>query len=281
MRKKHHQPSLLGRLLSHIPQNQRWLFPFYQAGQLFLTEETFVSASLPDEWDGFTIAYCSDIHFGPMVSTARATNLIRKMNGLHADVVLLGGDYGETTQTGIDFFNAVPAPSARLGVFAAIGNHDLKGSEEQFGTLLQTMQKKGITPLQNASFTLRGNSADIVFCSTDDSKLGAPDIGVLYVRHERPSFVIFFPHSPDILPRIFKRPGKAFDLAVCGHTHGGQITLFGHSLHSSSKYGDRYRSGWIEENGHFIFVSNGVGTSLMPLRLGAPPQYHLLTLKKA
>lgn len=281
MHKRHCQPSLLGRLLSYVPQNKKWLFPFYQAGQLFLTEEVFASSSLPDEWDGFTLAYCSDIHFGPMVSAVRATNLIKKMNDLQADMMLLGGDYGETTQTGIDFFNAVSPPSARLGVWAAIGNHDLKGSKEQFATLIQTMQKKGITPLQNASFTLHGKNSDMVFCSTDDSKFGTPDIDVLYTQYERPTFVVFFPHSPDILPRIFKRPEKAFDLAICGHTHGGQITLCGHSLHSSSKYGDRYRSGWIRENGHSIFVSNGVGTSLMPLRLGAPPQYHLLTLKKA
>lgn len=281
MRRKHHHPSFIGKLLSHIPQNKKWLFPFYQAGQLFFTEETFVSPFLPDEWDGFTIAYCSDIHYGPMLSKKRAVELFEKMNALQADIMLLGGDYGETTQTGIELLNLIPCPSARLGVFAAIGNHDLKGSETEFHALIDAMQQKGITPLQNASFSLRGNKTDLILSSTDDSKFGFPDIDILYTRRERPSFAVYFPHSPDILPQIWKRNRKAFDLAICGHTHGGQITLLGRSLHSSSKYGDRYRSGWIKENGHSVFVSNGVGTSLMPVRLGAPPQYHLITLKKA
>lgn len=280
-KKKHWAPSFLGRLLSNIPQNQKWLFPFYQAGQLSLTRETYVSASLPSAWDGLNIAFCSDIHFGPMFSKQRALMLFEKMNALNADLMLLGGDYGETTQLGIELFDCIPRPSARLGVFASIGNHDLKGTDDQFSTLIQKMENKGIMPLQNASYTLSRQDADLIVCATDDIKLGKPDLRMLTAESRSPSYTIFFPHSPDILPAILKNDRKAFDLALCGHTHGGQLTFCGHSLRSSSKYGDRYRSGWIKEQNHSIFVSNGVGTSLIPVRLGAPPQYHLITLRKA
>lgn len=280
MRKKHHRPSALGRLLSHIPQDKKWLFPFYEAGQLFLTREVFYSSALPAEWDGFTIAYCSDIHFGPMLSTHRATGLMEKMNTLEADIMLLGGDYGETAHLGAQFARAIPRPLARHGVLAAIGNHDLKGSSEECTALIGALIRKGIRPLQNAAFTLNGRQSDLIFCATDDVKFGSPNISILFETRDRPAFVVFFPHSPDILPTVFAHKKKAFDLALCGHTHGGQITLWGHSLHSSSKFGDRFRTGWISENAHNIFVSNGVGTSLMPLRLGAPPQYHLITLKR-
>ena len=82
-----------------------------------------------------------------------------------------------------------------------------------------------------------------------------------------------------ILPQTLA-DGPFYQLALCGHTHGGQVALLGHSLHSSSDLGDRYRSGWYREAGAEIMVSNGVGTPVLPVRLGAPPQYHLITLRK-
>ncbi|HUM61301.1 MAG TPA: metallophosphoesterase, partial [Clostridia bacterium] len=66
---------------------------------------------------------------------------------------------------------------------------------------------------------------------------------------------------------------------ICGHTHGGQIVFFGRSLHSSSEYGDRYRSGWYREQGADILVSEGVGTSILPMRVGTRSQIHRLILR--
>ena len=57
------------------------------------------------------------------------------------------------------------------------------------------------------------------------------------------------------------------------------MAFFGKSVYSSSKYKDRYLSGWIEENGHRIMVSNGVGTSIMPVRIGSKPEYHSIELR--
>jgi predicted MPP superfamily phosphohydrolase len=67
---------------------------------------------------------------------------------------------------------------------------------------------------------------------------------------------------------------------LCGHTRGGQIAPFGRSLFSGSIYGDRYLRGWYEDGGSMLLVSNGVGGWMLPLRLGAPPQAHLITLYK-
>ena len=73
--------------------------------------------------------------------------------------------------------------------------------------------------------------------------------------------------------------GPFFQLALCGHTHGGQVVLFNRALKSPSDYGEKYRTGWKKENGVDIMISNGVGTSFLPVRLGARPQIHLITLK--
>ena len=86
--------------------------------------------------------------------------------------------------------------------------------------------------------------------------------------------------SPDILPEAEKQAGFRFDLALCGHTHGGQLVVFGRSLHSSSAYGDTYARGWMDAHGGKLLVTHGVGTSLLPMRLGVRPQIHRITLKR-
>ncbi len=78
----------------------------------------------------------------------------------------------------------------------------------------------------------------------------------------------------------FDQNGNIRYHAICGHTHGGQVALFNRGVISSSKHGDRYRTGHIVENQTPILVSNGVGTSTMPVRLGAMPQIHHITLLK-
>ena len=279
--KKRYRLNALGKLLAKVPRNKKWLWPFYLAGQLNLVEDTFSSPAMPEEWDGFRIVYFSDVHFGPMFSAQRARDLIMKINALNADLVLLGGDYGETALAGVDFFEAIPPIHAKHGVLAAIGNHDLHGSQKDNKKLKETMRHKGIMVLENDCHILRGKDSVLRFCATDDIRSGKPDADILNgpTPEGQTTFTVYFPHSPDILPGILTNGQKKFDLGIFGHTHGGQIAPFGHSLHSSSRWGDRYRTGWMIERGHEMLISNGVGTSLIPVRIGAPPQYHLITLR--
>lgn len=279
--RKQHRPSRLGQLFSYLPVNTKLLYPIYLANQLHLTEETYESSALPQEWDGLTLAFVSDIHFGPMLSQARADDLVQKVNALQPDLILLGGDYGETTATAIEFFKNTEPFKAKLGVLAAIGNHDLLGTPNEQLALERLMQAKGIRLIINDEYRILGQRSVLRFCSTDDLRHGKPVLSVLKKTiRKQEAFTVYFPHSPDILPHVHECSRCHFDLALCGHTHGGQVAVFGRSLHSSSKYGDRYRSGWKREEGKDIFISNGVGTSLIPVRLGAVPQYHKITLKK-
>ena len=99
-------------------------------------------------------------------------------------------------------------------------------------------------------------------------------------------FVIFLGHSPDLLAAAIKANGADgdnhwFDLALFGHTHGGQLKLFSLPLLAGfiPDIGERYLSGWLEENRASILISNGVGTSYFPVRFFAPAQIHVITLK--
>jgi predicted MPP superfamily phosphohydrolase len=84
--------------------------------------------------------------------------------------------------------------------------------------------------------------------------------------------VVLLAHEPDIFPRVPER----VSLTLCGHTHGGQVRLFGYSPVVPSRYGNRYAYGHIVENGRHLIVSGGLGCAILPVRLGVPPEIVLV-----
>lgn len=282
-RKKPKKPTRLGIFLSRLPA-VRGLYPLYLARQLYLNACELALPSLPDAISGLRIAYASDIHYGRYLEKARLIDLAEKLNALDADLMILGGDYGEDSEHSLAFWREIPDLRARLGVFAVPGNHDLTDlTAQQLG---KAMGKRGVIPLINSVQRLSHRGARFALCSTDDVYEGHPEPEKVAHQAAGAGFVIYAPHSPDALKAAYALSEKPFfDLALCGHTHGGQVALFGVGLATSShmglRYGAHYRSGVIREKGVTVFVSNGVGTTWLPLRLGVEPQYHLITLRKA
>jgi predicted MPP superfamily phosphohydrolase len=88
--------------------------------------------------------------------------------------------------------------------------------------------------------------------------------------------IIALTHNPDIFPQVPSR----VNLVLAGHTHGGQVRfpLIG-SVVESSRYGERFEKGHVVENGHDLYVTSGIGTSIVPVRFGVPPEIVLLELK--
>ncbi len=274
---KHLARTLLTPVLKRIPTDQRWLRPFYQATRLQTREEAYASAKLPAAFSGLTLTYASDIHYGSYMDSARALEVAHLIAGLGSDLILLGGDYGEDALTAEAFFDLIPPFPADTPVLAAIGNHDHMGRGANITRLKDKMRAKGITPLRNETWRMVREGKTMAFCAPDDILAGFPNFRPLIEETRDADFVVFMPHSPDLIP-VAREAGFAFDLALCGHTHGGQIAPRGRSLHASSRYGDRYRMGWVRENGADIFVSCGVGTSVLPMRIGTLPEIHRITL---
>ena len=267
-------------LLARIPTHSKILYPSYLSAQLARKEEVYASPALPSAFDGYKIAYASDIHYGPYLGRDRVLDLVERLIALDADLLLLGGDYGAHTTDAIPFFDLLPPMSFPDGILAAVGNHDLAGTSEEIARLFDAMRAKGVRPLVTESHAIHRGGALLQVCSVDDIRNGAPDYAKAAEHLVPDGFLLFAPHSPDVIPPL--RESRAFvpHLTICGHTHGGQVTVFGRSLHSSSRYRDRYLSGWKHEDGMDILISNGVGTSMLPVRWGAKAQYHRITLKR-
>lgn len=236
--------------------------------------------------ENLKIVFASDIHQCAWFSQSRVNELIGTINGLNADIIILGGDYATDSDSAIAFFRTAPALHARLGVFGVLGNHDRTQPESNLGLLMAEMKNYGCLPLVNTVSRMKLGQTYIYVAGVDDYYNGSPDVAGVASQVSSEDFVIFAGHTPDLMPDVLDAKSSDgdnhwFDLALFGHTHGGQINLLGHTPFKAllPEVGTRYMSGWLEESRAAVLVSNGVGTSGAPVRLFAPPQIHLITLK--
>lgn len=259
-------------------------------------------ADLPAPFENARILFLSDLHVDAFNRPGRAAALVMQLQALNPDLLILGGDYAAYTPLDFlqaalhlaspfelkrreqarrdQFFLLIKDFSAPMGKYGVAGNHDL-----ELDDLRESMALGGITLLQNESARVEHAGAHLSLVGLDDWTTGAQAPRELALQARAGDCTVVISHTPDALPALSNYPapdgGRWIDLMLSGHTHGGQITLFGlRPLLLRTQYGDRYWRGWYIENGARLLVSSGVGTTGLPLRLGAPPQAHLITLRK-
>ena len=163
-----------------------------------------------------------------------------------------------------------------LGTYAVLGNHDYMGDEEH---IARALGEAGITVLVNENIRLPVPHEEVSICGLDDPIYGAPDADATLAGSSATRIVLM--HAPDGLLAL----GDArFDLALCGHVHGGQIALpFGVPIVvPRGRLSRRYSRGEYRlRNGGRLLVSRGIGCSSLPIRLFSSPEIHLCTLRSA
>lgn len=234
-----------------------------------------VAFDLPAGTAPIRVLLVSDIHVaGPDMPPARLTRLVTAMNAVGPDVVVLAGDFvsDKTVATRRYGTREAAAPlaglTAPLGVYGVMGNHDHWREDPDFEAALRAA---GVDVLTNRS-TMAG---PLTIVGIDDPHTRRADIGEAFRDVPLGTAALVFSHSPDVIPLL---PESA-RLVLAGHTHCGQIVwpLVG-ALTYATNTGARYACGHIREGDRDIFVSAGLGTSILPLRLGAVPDMWLITL---
>jgi predicted MPP superfamily phosphohydrolase len=255
----------------------------------------------PDDLD-LTIAIVTDIHAcEPWMDLSRIQSIVQQTNDLKPDLTLLLGDFvsGLRYVTGTvgpdEWSTALAALKAPLGVHAILGNHDWWGDravqEKRAGPPFaqRALERVGIPVYENdavrltksgRTFWLAGLGDQLAFWPTrrrhPGLRLGVDDLDTTLRKVPEGDPVILLAHEPDILPRVPDRVA----LVVSGHTHGGQVRLFGWSPVVPSRYGNRYAYGHVREQCDLI-VSGGLGCSIAPVRFGVPPEIVLLSITGA
>ena len=186
---------------------------------------------------------------------------------------MLGGDFVTTRAGYIDHLAPLIAGiDAPLGKFGVFGNHDRRANR---AVLTKALSAAGVRMLVNESVTLGGPHGDVSVVGLDDPIRGDPEYPNLVTTPVR----IVLMHAPDGLFTVGER---TFDVALCGHTHGGQISIGGVKPYLPRGRLSRRYAGGLYQVGRgskrLLVVSRGVGCSTVPVRIGAPPQIHVLTV---
>lgn len=255
------------------------LWGVVEARGLNVDYRTVKVRGLPAGFDGVTVVFASDLHQGPFAGKDEMDKLVNKINELEPDMLLLGGDYVENGSSDktelLDGLSRIEAP---LGKFAVLGNHDTGDSAEAWRKLLAN---EGVTLLQNESAVVTHKGGKLHIVGVGDYTTRQADSKAAMQNVPNGVVCLFLSHNPDILYTIM---GATYEnrigLTVSGHTHGGQVSLFGiYTPITNSLYGTEFLSGWSEMSGYMHLTSNGVGTTIAPIRFMAPPQIHFITLK--
>jgi predicted MPP superfamily phosphohydrolase len=246
---------------------------FIEPARLVVREELL---ALPD-WSSrpLRVALIADIHAGaPFVREEKLRELVNATNRAKPDLVFLLGDYVIQGVIGGRFIEPEVTAAilknlrAPLGTYAVLGNHDGWLDRER---VHRALLANGIHVLRNQ----QSRVGDIHVAGLADVWTDQPDFTTI-TKEEEP--VIVLTHHPDVFPKI---PSFAA-LTIAGHTHGGQVNLpvIGRPVVPSA-FGQRYAAGHVVEGGKHLFVTTGVGTSIIPVRFRVVPEVVVLRLERA
>jgi len=249
---------------------------------------------LPAALDGLTIAQLSDLHCGLYISPSHIEQAVALTNRLEADLVVLTGDFvTRSAHYSAACAQALAALRAPYGVYAVLGNHDNWTDPDIVAANLEAV---GITVLRDARYPLEAGGTRLWLLGIEDTgytgwrgipfhrfrerwRLAANRLAALLtdIPQEEPRLLLV--HNPDFTEML--PPGRV-DLALCGHTHGGQVRLplIGAPAVPSC-FGQKYRSGLVQGPRTLVYVNRGVGLIAPPIRFNCRPEITLFRLRSA
>ncbi len=244
---------------------------------ILVREQIVPIRGLPAGQDSIRMAFISDLHAGPTTCPNLLLRTVDLLKKLQPDLLLIGGDFVFLEARHIDFLaEALAEVRPPLGSYAVPGNHDLWADDAH---IEKALAAAGIRMLINEGCCLPEPFESVSLCGLDDWYSGEPDAQRAFGERRHTDIVLM--HQPS---NLLDLRGRSFDLALCGHVHGGQIALPGGFplIVPAGPLSRKYNRGWytISENGHssLLYVSTGVGCVALPFRLFAPAEILLCTL---
>ena len=229
---------------------------------------------LPKKLDGLRIVHLSDFHYGPLVNPEHLERAVRAANDLLADLIALTGDYiSQDRGYAAPCAEVVGRLRARHGVFAVLGNHDHWTDAALIADLFRA---EGIRVLINEGLRIDLLEETFWLAGVDDTMVGLEDIPLSLAGSSDDEFKLLLAHNPIILRRAAR---ANVDLVLSGHTHGGQVT-WRSEKNSSGRPRRRLLRGLGRRGNTQIYVTRGLGTVVLPIRYGCPPEISVLELRR-
>jgi predicted MPP superfamily phosphohydrolase len=242
----------------------------YGRHALEVTRATVPVAGLAPSLSGLTVGLLTDVHRSRWVSHEDVARAVAALMSQHPDLIVLGGDYVSWQDK--DFIElsaeALAPLSAPNGVFAILGNHD---DDHRTPAALE---KRGIEVLKDARTrrTIRNEALELVGIRFWTKR----QIDIAELTRDAAGTTVLLAHDPR---RITEAAALNLPLVLSGHTHGGQVVLPVLGAVAAQKF--PVASGLARRDRTTMFVSRGVGTIYMPVRINCPPEVAVLTLQPA
>ena len=249
-----------------------------EPGRLVVREQTIQIDNLPQPLDGLRIAVLSDIHVDNwFITEKKLRTIVERTNQRQPELIVILGDYMAGDGRATDrvepevFAPVLKDLRAPFGVYSVLGNHDwwYNGAKVR-----KALEQNGIKVLENESAKVDARGTSFWLVGLADLWTRPQRIADTIATVPEGQPLIALTHNPDIFPNLPQR----VPLLLAGHTHGGQVRLpiIGPVV-ESSKYG--WVHGHVFADNHHLFVTTGIGTSIVPVRFGLPPEIVILTLK--
>lgn len=245
-------------------------------GQIEVRHETLELPPWPASLSGLRLAVIADLHAGaPQIDEERIERIVDRVNSERVDLVALLGDYIDTNVALAEWIAPEKIAArlgrleSRLGTYAVLGNHDWAHAGARMG---RSLRDAGITLLENQVVEVDG----FWIAGLGDLMKRTADLEGTLAQVPPDAPVLLFSHNPDVFPRV----PASVALTLSGHTHGAQVDIpILRDKLTPSRFGARYTGGHIEEGGRHIYVSDGIGTSRLPVRFRAKPELPVLELR--
>jgi uncharacterized protein len=252
-------------------------YGLFEAGWVKIDRQTLPLARLPQVFDGTTVAFLADIHHGPFTTIEYVAAVVRTTLMLQPDMIVLGGDYSlkdrKYIRPCLDVLAGLTAP---LGVFGVLGNHDYWHGVAETREGLKAAE---VTELTNAGVWITRGSERFRLAGVDDMWTGNTNLPDALGNAKRDDACLLISHNPDFAEKL---RDPRVGLVLSGHTHGGQVIFpTGGAPFVPSQYGQKYLRGLVHAPETLVYVSRGLGTTGVPVRIASRPEINLITLKSA
>ena len=259
---------------------------FWDRHHLEFIEQTIRLRRLPEAFHGLRIAQISDIHYDEFTEPYFVREIVRRVNALNPDLVVLTGDFvtdgllskqlsARLSYLCGEVLSGIQCPHR----FASLGNHDMLVG---WPVVVDALKVQGIPTLVDSHLPFERGDGRLWFAGLRSSLEDTPNLDDAVPRQAAANeAVILLAHEPDYATHVVKHGGV--DLMLSGHTHGGQIRLpfIGTPRSMLAKGGRRFVHGHFNVGPMQLYVNRGIGTVKVPVRILCPPELTLITLQPA